>query len=456
LVIELRRSSAVAAGGLVAVLTLLLFFSMTGPWIHGSGAWDLQWNGLATWQRYMLVYGWPLVLGGGALLGLRDKRSKISELLSTTPHPATLRVLPQAGALALAMAVGYVVVFVVGAVQVIANDGLFTFSWLPTFLVGLLAMVGSALLGLGLGRALPSALTPPVVAVVGFVIAAAFMIISTAGGRLPVLPNRVTLLSPVLEGTSNAFGTLAGVVDLGQAFWFAGMGVTGFLLLVAKSVRTKLFSALPLVLGVAIALPLMPSVSAQNYVFEPTAVALVCDDHGARVCVTKLHENLLSALVGPAREALSEVSRAPGGPTSVQELPHPQPSQREQAVPAGVLPIDFDDFRLFDGKPVIDSDQVLLYLIAGAGTRACTWPAYSDIREVAARTVAAAWAGGEFIPIERDPYSAEQVDPLAESAWKTFSALPANVQSDRIVAMRAAAVSCKGDLLGILTGEPAP
>jgi hypothetical protein len=455
LVIELRRSSSVAAGGLVAALTLVLFFSLTGPWIHGSGAWDLQWNGLATWQRNMFVYSWPLVLGGGALLGIRDKRSNISELLSTTPHPARLRVLPQAGALALAMVAGYVAVFVAGAVQVIANGGLFTLTWLPTFLVGVLAMVASALLGLGIGRALPSALTPPVLAVLGFVLGAAFMIISNGGAfRSPVLSNRVTLLSPVLDGARNAFSTVAGVVDLGQALLFLGMAVAGCLLLVAKSVRAKLLSVLPLVLGAAVAVPLMPSVSAQNFVFDPAAVALVCDDHGARVCVTKLHEDLLSALVAPAREALSEVSRAPGGPTSVQELPEPQPLYTLQPVPAGVLPIDFDDFRLVDGKPVINPDQVLLNLIAGAGTRACAEPRYLDIREVAARTVAAAWAGGELVSIERDPYFAAKIDPLAESAWKTFSALPASVQRDRIVAMRAAALLCKGDLLAILTGEP--
>jgi hypothetical protein len=454
LTIELRRSSAVAASALFTALTLVLFFSMTGPWTHGSGAWDLQWNGLVTWQRNMLVFGWPLVLGAGALLGARDNRSKIGELLSTTARPATLRALPQAGALALAVAVGYLAVFVVGAVQVIGNDGLFTFTWLPTLLVGLLVVVGGGLLGMGLGRVLPSVLTPPAVAVVGLVVSAGFEIISgRTAGESQLLPNRIALLGPALEGTSNAFGTLAGRVDLAQALWFAGMAATGFLLLVAKNVRSRLLAALPILLGAAIALPILPAVAAQNFVLEPTSVALVCDDHGARVCVTKAHENLLGALEVPAREALRELSKVPGGPTSVEELPAPQTLYGRLPVPAGVVPIDFDDFG---PGAMSDPERLRLYLIAGAGTRACTQQNYTNERERVARTVAAAWTAGEFKSLSPRSYDAPEVDPRAESTWRTFSALPANVQQDRILAMRAAASTCSGDLLTVLTGEPAP
>jgi hypothetical protein len=457
LTIELRRSSALAAAGLFTALTLSFLLLQSGPWSHGSGAWDLQWNGLATWQRNMLAYGWPLVLGGGTLLGLRDSRSKVSELLGSAPRPAISRAVPQTAALVLAMVAAYVVVFVIGAVQVIGNGGVFTFSWLPTFLVGLLAMVGSALLGLGLGRLVPSVLMPPAVAVVGLVLGAVFMFATdTAVGGTPILPNRVALLGPVIEGTRNAFGSVAGWVDLGQVAWFVGLTVTGFLLVASKNTRTRLLAVLPVLVGAAIAVPMFPAVATQNFVLEPTAVALVCDDHGPRVCVTKVHENMLGALVVPARTALAQLAKVPGGPTSVEELPSPQIFDGKAPVPPGVVPIDFDDYDLMrDGNVTTDPERLRLYVIAGAGTRACTESSYTNVREQAARTVAGAWAAGELKPLTPHAYEAEEIDPLAASAWRTLSALPAGVQRDRIVAMRAAAMSCSAELLSVLTGEPA-
>jgi hypothetical protein len=354
-----------------------------------------------------------------------------------------------------AMIAAYVVVFVVGAVQVIGNGGLFTFSWLPTFVVGLLAMIGSALLGMGLGRLVPSVLMPPAVAVIGLVLGAVFMFATdTAIGGTPILPDRIALLGPVLAGTRNAFGTIAGRVDLGQALWFAGLTVTGFLLVASKNTRTRLLAVLPMLLGAAVAVPMFPAVATQNYVLEPTAVALVCDDHGPRVCVTRVHENLLGTLVVPARAALAQLSKVPGVPTTVQEVPNPQAFNGTSPVPPGVVPIDFDDFDLMaGGKVTTDPDRLRLYLIAGAGTRTCTPPSYFNSREQAARTVAAAWVAGELKPLTPHFYEAADVDPLAAATWRTFSALPADVQRDRIVALRAAAIWCNGDLLSVLTGE---
>jgi hypothetical protein len=260
----------------------------------------------------------------------------------------------------------------------------------------------------------------------------------------------------VLEGTRNAFGTVAGRVDLGQAFWFAGMAATGFLLLAADNLRAKLLAIVPIALGAVIAVPLFPALPTQNFVLEPTAVSLVCDDQGARVCMTKAHESLLSTVVAPAREALKQLEKVPGGPVAVEELPDPQALYGKLPVPAGVVPIDFDDLYLGHGQVTTDSERIRLYLLAGAGTRSCTQPNYSNTRERAARTVAAAWVAGELEPLSPRAYDSSIVDPLAESAWRTFSALPTGVQRDRIVALRAAAASCTGDLLTVLTGEPAP
>jgi hypothetical protein len=169
---------------------------------------------------------------------------------------------------------------------------------------------------------------------------------------------------------------------------------------VARKATGRL-SALPIVLGAAIALPILPSASAQDYMLEPAAVALVCNDNGARICVTKVHENRLATLVGPATEALKLLSKVPGGPTAVEELPDPQALNGKLPVPAGVVPIDFDDWDLASGSGVTtDPDRLRLYLLAGAGTRSCLPGSYSDERERAARTVAAAWLTGELKPLK--------------------------------------------------------
>ena len=73
---------------------------------------------LALWQRGGLFLVWPLSMGAGAWLGLRDRRSRMRELLATTARPGWQRAIPTAGALSIALALGYVVTFAAAGVQV--------------------------------------------------------------------------------------------------------------------------------------------------------------------------------------------------------------------------------------------------------------------------------------------------------------------------------------------------
>ena len=86
--IELRRSVAPWAGIVVLTTALAFLYLVSTAWWRGTTAWTAQWTSLALWTRALLFYLWPLAVGLGALQGLRDHRSTMPELLTTTPRPA--------------------------------------------------------------------------------------------------------------------------------------------------------------------------------------------------------------------------------------------------------------------------------------------------------------------------------------------------------------------------------
>ncbi len=174
--IELRRSVAPWAGAVVLATALAFLYLLSGPWWKGTALWTAQWTSMALWTRVLLVFLWPLVVGLGALQGLRDHRSKMSELLTSTPRPAWHRAAPLAGPTAITLTSAFAFLVLQGAVQVLADTAYTHLGWLPISLVGALALVAGAVLGMGMGRALPSPLTPPALAV------SAFMFTSTCCG----------------------------------------------------------------------------------------------------------------------------------------------------------------------------------------------------------------------------------------------------------------------------------
>lgn len=165
---ELRRSVAPWAGGVILTSALAFLYLVNGSWWTGTTAWTAQWTSLALWSRSLLFYLWPLAVGFGALQGLRDHRSRMVELLTSTPRPARHRAAVPAGATAITLASAYALLILVGGVQVLANTAYTHAGWLPISLVGALFLVAGALLGMGVGRALPSALTPPLLAMSAF------------------------------------------------------------------------------------------------------------------------------------------------------------------------------------------------------------------------------------------------------------------------------------------------
>ncbi|MGV9525519.1 hypothetical protein ACWDRS_35690, partial [Streptomyces griseus] len=163
---ELLRSAALWAGLTVLVAGSLFLFAIDGSWWRGTVRWTGQWTSLALWTRVLLAYLWPVAAGIGALYGLRDHRSRMPELLATTPRPGWQRAATPATAIAVALVTGFGALLVCGGVLVALGPASYThLGWLPISAVALLALVAAGVFGMGVARALPSPLTPPALAV---------------------------------------------------------------------------------------------------------------------------------------------------------------------------------------------------------------------------------------------------------------------------------------------------
>ncbi|MEU4446350.1 hypothetical protein AB0K14_17735 [Actinosynnema sp. NPDC050801] len=439
--IELRRTTALLLGVLVAVVMVGLL--SWGPSTKNSTAWTRQWTTLAEWVRFMLAFSWPLALGVGALQGLRDRRSGVEELFGSTPRPRAWRVGWTLVALAVGLVTAYAVVFAVGAVQVRSSTSYFHWGWLPAALVGVLALVGVAWLGMGLGRLVPSPLMPPVLAVAGLAVTSVGF--GRPGDGLPW-----TALLPTLPFPRSVFTAVDGSVSAVQAVWFAGIALSGFLLV---SLRRRWLGALPVLVAAAVVVPLLPATAEEAMSADPVAAELVC---AGQLCLTRAHEHERAALTGPAREVLRLMAKLPSPPTSVREAGLSERGELDMRLPepTDAVWVDLDEFTYFRATPPTP-DQMTTYWLAGAGTRTC----YGDhiprtlTREVAARTVMTAWLTGrlEPLPVYR-LWLGEETDGLAARAWEHLRALPEPEQAARVQAAREVQAACSGDALTTLTG----
>jgi hypothetical protein len=453
--IELRRSVAPWAGAVVLTGTLAFLYLLNGPWWSGTTAWTAQWTCLALWTRSLLFYLWPLVVGLGALQGLRDHRSRMSELLTSTPRPARHRAATLAGTTAITLASVFALLVLVGGVQVLANTEYTHLGWLPISLVGALFLVAGAVLGMGAGRALPSVLTPPALATVAFVFTALMHMslgrteTTTATGIPSTEPNRVSLLSPGVQEVRDALVTLSVSVHVGQTIWLLGMAATGFALLVAATPRARLIALTPVLAGATLALLVLPSDPRRMYVVDEAAAEPVCV---GPVCVARTHQARLADLAGPGKEALRLLHGGLGGqaPVSVRENTAVLPEGSTPQWSHETVLFEFDDDIIATAK----GEELTWALIAKGMVPGCTpvgWTSFGG--DLYAQTVAAGWVLGDLKPLPGTPANLRgEVDAATRPVWKELKALPRAGQLSRINAMRAAALSCKGDAFDALKG----
>ncbi|KAF4405476.1 MULTISPECIES: hypothetical protein [Streptomyces] len=453
---ELKRSAAPWAGVTVLGGALAFLCLIDGSWWRGTTRWTAQWTSMALLTRTTLAYLWPLAVGIGALQGLRDSRSRMTELLATAPRPAWRRAALPAGATAIALVSGFGLLVLWGGGQVALGDTTYTpVTWLPIALVGALALVAGAVFGMGVARALPSALTPPALAVICLLATVLLQQHSDEERPSGLAPNRLSQLSPATAEAREMLLTLSGAVHLGQTLWFLGLLATGFALLVAATRRARLLAPVPALAGAALALLVLPAAPRDTYVVDRAAAAPVCD---GPVCVTEAHRSRLPELAPHGREALRLLHGVLGdeAPDTVREETALRAITAERELSADVVLADFDDPVLAGARGEGLTRALLAQgLVPNCSARS---PRESGGRtELVAQSIAASWALGErdLTPLERydadDPY-AGQAWKEAEAVWDRLTALPPAEQRSRITEARAAALSCDYGQLEALNG----
>ncbi|WP_444949977.1 hypothetical protein [Micromonospora ureilytica] len=453
--IELRRSAALGIGLLLLVTGAALLLSST-EFFAG------RWMQLAVLARSMLMVLLPLALAGGAWMGRRDARHRVNELFASTVRPRWQRVVPTASALAVTVVAAYILVFVIAAGWVVPTSGYFPTATIVVFAVGVPALIAAGWLGMAAGRAVPRVITAPILAVVGFVLVGLVPELAMApdtGAEIAQFrpePAGVLLL-PTITGLDD-FQTIATRVSLLQALWLVSLAVTGLLLLGAVRRRAIAFAVLPAVLGVAVALPLLPVGGARGAaVVDPVAIELVCDNDGPQVCVTRAHAGLLPAVVGPARQALATIAaKLPNAPVRAVETQ--QVSYWARLDPDQAPPRHSADTIVFytptidrGGRADLSGDYFLPSLLEATWQQECGDQAVrGDVYR--ARMVAAAWLTGRP-PAPRRGWAPEETAGL-ESAYQALVSLPEVEQRRRMAAAREGVLACRDDeLVAILPAD---
>lgn len=456
--IELRRSPA--AG--IALLSLAVGSALLVSFPQGFAG---RWMQLAVTNRTMLLVLWPLALAGGAWLGRRDARNRVDELFASTARPRWQRVLPTAGALAVAVAAVPALMFLLGAVWVVPTSGYFPISALAVTGVGALSVVAAAWLGMAAGRAVPRLVTAPVLAIIAVALVGMLPDWLTVSASVNGRPTpAATLLSPVYTGGLDDIQTVVARVNLIQTLWLAALAATGLLLVGAVGRRAIALAVLPAVFGAAVAIPLMPTGGYGGAVAtDPEAAELVCDNDGPQVCVTRVHAALLPDVVGPARQALAVLAaKLPNAPTRAVETQQPATWARPGPAPAsarhdaGTLVFDPPTIGR-TGRADLSGDYFPRSLLESALRQECGEQAYhtdDEWHEWQARQVAAAWLVGQAptVPDGWEPGERERIN----RAYRTLVGLPAAEQRRRMAAVREAVLACRTDAFAAIVPTDTP
>ncbi|MGW0787598.1 hypothetical protein ACWD04_04940 [Streptomyces sp. NPDC002911] len=450
---ELRRSVAPWTGIAVLATGLLFLLLILGPG-ESTADWTAQWTPMALTVRGLLYYLWPVAVGLGALQGLRDPRSRVTELMATVPRPAWQRVAVPAAASAVTLASAFLVIVATGGVRVLLGDTVYTpLGWLPIVLVAALALVAGALLGMGVARALPSVLTPPLMAVAALVMTV--LLQQHADEALPTgnAPNLLAQLVPGVALPREELLTLASSVHLGQTLWLVGMLATGFALLTAVSARARLLALAPVLAGASLALLILPAEPRDTYVIDEAAVELVCD---GPVCVTEMHRDRLAALAPHGKEALRVLREALGedAPDTVREETALRGPMGKRELSGEAVLLDFDD-------PVVvraEGEQLTRALVGQGLAPHCTERSSlmnSIGLDEIAQSIAAGWALGDFRLIDwAGHFDGPEHREAGEAAWSRLGALSSAEQRTWITDTRTATLACDlRDTRGVLTGE---
>ncbi len=440
--IDLRRSSAVGAGLVLLVLGVLTMLLL--------GGWAGRWTAVAMSQREKLTLLWPLALAAGAWLVGRDRRGRVGELFAATPRPVWQRFAPPAAALALTVTVAYLLILAACLPFLLGSATYFNPAVLLIIAVGAVSLVAAGLLGMAVGRLLPSRVTAPAAAIGGllFMLLPAVIRPGADSGRLAAAGEA---LPPGILTFMSDFQIVPARVSAAQLIWMAGLAVTGYLLLTATRRSRRLVAVLPAVLGAAVVVSLLPARTQSSAVLvaDPAATAPVCTSDAPKVCVTHAHAAVLPELTGPARAALQKLSVLPDAPTTVMEhapeIGGPPSAEPDPAVVPLYVPLDQDG-------SIFQPETIPLDILAPGAAPMCARPDDADVdhaRNSAAGRAAGHWLGGTTPPAPT-PDDGEY-GALVREAFAALSALPRDEALTRVGTLRRDALRCEPDLFAALT-----
>jgi hypothetical protein len=422
--IELRRSAALGSALILLVVGIVVLF-----FAEGIG-FATGWMQLAMSQRLYLALLWPLALAAGAWQARREHRSNVGELFASTPRPRAHRTVPTLAVMAIAVVAAYLVQALAGGLWIIGTAEYLPAAVFTVTAVGILSLIAAVWLGLAAGRLLPSPVTAPALGIAGL----AFLLLVPAMTR----PHGwlALVFSPIYEmNMPGAYATVPGRASLSQALWLAALAVAAVLLFASDGWRLRVAALLPVVLGAALAITVMPR--DDRYVtdaFDPVARELVCTDDAPKVCVSRVHTGLLAEVTGPARAGLAALAKLPGAPQEMHE----------------------DTTTYPDYDPPFRADVVLLRVEAGSNGH------LANRAGVAAEVAAGAFASqpdcdkradvtdtlaAAFWLLGREPVAPNEIyDPTliaeAREQWNSLQQLPPQEVTARLVALRQAAAAC--------------
>lgn len=432
--IELRRSTALWAGllFLVAGTGMLWLTSSTGTkWTANSTSAVLE-------LRTPLAYVWALVVGLAVLQGMRDNRTRVTELFATTPRPGRVRLGVLASAVAGVVSVA-AVLLCAGLVALVAGGGGFiSIGFVPLMATVVLAMASGVLLGLAIGRLLPHPLTVPVALVATFMAAAA------AGPALQAQSpddevSRLALLTPAFSPPSSDLVTTSTSVDIGQLVWFTGLGVTAFLLLVTRTHVGRLAALVPVALAFAVAVSIMPAKFSEVLVTDSIASSPVC---AGQVCVSRVHEKHLPVVAAVGKEVLAKLAVLPDPPTEVRE---DTSAMAHLTVPQRNAKIVYLATQGSSGLLAMPPDRMRLELLAGAGVPTCSPPNSVHASESLVLHLTAGYFNGGLAELTSDPHlwRSERMRSELETAWRALRSHSAQEQLNRIAKARQMLLACE-------------
>ncbi len=424
--IELRRSAALGSAlALLVFGVVLLFFAEGIAFSHG-------WLQLAMTQRIYLAVLWPLALAAGAWQARREQRSNVEELFASTPRPRVHRTVPTLGAMAVAVVAGYLAMGLAGGLLIIGTAEYFTASVFLVTAVGGLALIAAVWLGLAVGRLVPSLMTAPALAVAGLALLLFIPFLTRPRGWLALV------FSPIYEmNMPGAYAAVPGRASAAQALWLGAVAVTAVILFASESRRVRVAALLPVVVGAALAIAVMPHQNRYvNDAVDPVAMELVCTDDAPRVCVSRVHSGLLAEVTPVAREGLAVLAKLPGAPTEVHEdtttYPDVYPPWRPDVALLRV--------ELGGNGHLADKGGAVAEVVSGAFASP---PGCERSADLMSRLAAAYWL------MDREPRAGgtydESVVAEVSEVWQNLRALPAGEAQARVTALRQAAASCSVD-----------